>query len=130
MPHLFQALEIMILHTLLSDVFLMKLVLLLLLFRLVHVFKLVTKVSFCRPLLLSPSILPVIARCSISHFLQVYSINRNCLYLMIFKRYRSMFSSFSVSTFVFFSMHGILSILLINHICVASIVFSGFLVKV
>ena len=117
-----QALTVMVLHCLLSYEALMN-ELLLISFAVAHVFRLSTYVPRCRPLLLLPSIFPVIPRCSRPSFLYTWPMNFICLVRTVFIRDLCVFAISSTSWFDRFSVHDILIIHLENQICTASYFF-------
>ncbi|KAG1679704.1 hypothetical protein GQR58_012850 [Nymphon striatum] len=119
LPCLGQTLAIMVLH---SDLFsaILKKLLLLYCFCVVHVFRLPINVVLCLPLLLLPSIFPVMDRYSKSFCLQMCPKNSNCLRLTFLIKDLVTFASFNTESFVLFSVHDIIIILLISHISVAT----------
>ena len=84
----------------------------------------------CLPLSRLPSTLPVKDKNSKPLRLHTCPKNSICLFLIVFNSDLWTFPSFNTFTLVFFSVHEILNIRLINHISAASIFFSMSLVIV
>ena len=121
MPCLEQTSAITILHLSLSSVIRSK-AMLSLLFPVTKELKLSRKfyVILCLPLLLVPSILPVRDKNSSPLWRHMCPKNFSCLFLIVFMRDLSWFVSSNIDSFVLFSFHDILNILLYNHISAAS----------
>ena len=118
MPCLEQTSAIMILHLSLSSVIRSK-AMLSLLFPITKELKLSRNVILCLPLLLVPSILPVRDKNSSPLWRHMWPKNFSCLFLIVFMRDLSWFVSSNIDSFVLFSFHDILNILLLNHISAA-----------
>ena len=111
MPCLEQTSAIMILHLSLSSVIRSK-AMLSLLFPVTKELKLSRNVILCLPLLLVPSILPVRDKNSSPLWRHMCPKNFSCLFLIVFMRDLSWFISSNIDSFVLFSFHDILTILL------------------
>ena len=72
------------------------------------------------PLLLFPSIFPVVNKCSSFPFLITWPRHSACLLLMLFISFLVLLAVFRISKLVLFSVHDTLSTLLKNHISIAS----------
>ena len=73
-----------------------------------------------RPLLIFPSIFPVVNKCSSFPFLITWPRNSACLLLTLLISFFVLLAVFRISKLVLFSVHDTLSILLKNHISIAS----------
>ena len=71
-------------------------------------------------MLLFPSIFPVVNNCSIFPFLITWPRNSACVLLMLLISFLVLLAVFRISKLVLFSVHDTLSILLKNHIFIAS----------
>ena len=111
MPCLEQTSAIMILHLSLSSVIRSK-AMLSLLFPVTKELKLSRNVILYLPLLLVPSILPVRDKNSSPLWRHMCPKNFSCLFLIVFMRDLSWFVSSNIDSFVLFSFHDILNILL------------------
>ena len=111
MPCLEQTSAIMILHLSLSSVIRSK-AMLFLLFPVTKKLKLSRNVILCLPLLLVPSILPVRDKNSSPLWRHMWPKNFGCLFHIVFMRDLSWFLFSNIDSFVLFSFHDILDILL------------------
>ena len=80
-----------------------------------------------RPLLLFPSIFPVVNKCSSFPYLITWPRNSACLLLTLLISFLVLLTVFRISKLVLFSVHDTLSILLKNHISIASMDVNIFL---
>ncbi len=125
-PCLSQALAIMALHTARSCVVCSSSVVLLP----HHVERLSIIFILWRPLDLFPSIFPVVTICSNFFFLMTWPINRACCVLTLLMIFLFDLAALRMTSLLCFAVRGTRSILLKNHISVASIVFCELLVIV